>query len=503
MKLDESISRGSAQIYTQSPSLSQQEVPDIAVSVVGLGKLGACMAAAIASRGVRTIGVDVNSTAVDKVHRKLAPVFEPGLAEMIASCDGLLGATVDIETAIRQTSMTFVVVPTPSNADGTFSLKYVCAAMEPIGHALRDKSAWHTVVLTSTVLPGSTEYVVKPLLEKASGKRSGVDFGLCYGPEFIALGSVLRDFLNPDLLLIGECDPRAGELVATFYREALHIDAPAVRMTPVNAELAKIALNTYVTTKITFANMLAELCERLPGGDVDVVTQALGLDRRIGAKYLTGALGYGGPCFPRDNSALARLLDEMGVSSQLPSTVDWLNRSLPGRVVSMIEELAPKPPRRVGVLGLAYKPHTNVVDGSQGIEIARQLAEKDFEVAVFDPVALESARSLLGGAVQYAASVAECVRGATVIVVATAWPEFSSVFEQIQNSTPRPLIIDGWRLLRGSVPSSDGISYRGVGIGHPDDQTSGRLRHFVEQLARPRPVVEAVNEAPRAIAAGE
>ena len=141
MKLDESISRGSAQIYTQSPSLSQQEVPDIAVSVVGLGKLGACMAAAIASRGVRTIGVDVNSTAVDKVHRKLAPVFEPGLAEMIASCDGLLGATVDIETAIRQTSMTFVVVPTPSNADGTFSLKYVCAAMEPIGHALRDKSA--------------------------------------------------------------------------------------------------------------------------------------------------------------------------------------------------------------------------------------------------------------------------------------------------------------------------------------------------------------------------
>jgi UDPglucose 6-dehydrogenase len=241
--------------------------------------------------------------------------------------------------------------------------------------------------------------------------------------------------------------------------------------------------------------MLAELCERLPGGDVDAVTQALGLDRRIGAKYLTGALGYGGPCFPRDNSALARLLEEMGISSQLPSTVDWLNRSLPGRVVSMIE-LAPNPTRRVAVLGLAYKPHTNVVDESQGIAIARQLADKDFEVTVFDPAAIEGARILLGGAVHYATSVAECVRGAAIIVIATGWPEFSSVFQQTENSTPRPLIIDGWRLLRGSVPSSDGISYRGVGIGHPGYETRERLRHFVEQLARPRPVVEEVNEVP-------
>jgi UDPglucose 6-dehydrogenase len=352
------------------------------------------------------------------------------------------------------------------------------------------------------VIPGSTEYMVKPLLEKASGKRCGTGFGLCYSPEFIALGSVLRDFLNPDLLLIGECDPGAGERVAAFYRDALKIEAPAVRMAPVNAELAKIALNTYVTTKITFANMLAELCERLPGGDVDAVTQALGLDRRIGAKYLTGALGYGGPCFPRDNSALARLLEEMGVSSQLPSTVDWLNRSLPGRVVAMIEELAPNP-RRVAVLGLAYKPHTNVVDESQGIAIASQLADKDFEVSVFDPVAIEPARALLGGAVQYATSVAECVRDAAIIVIATGWPEFSSVFQQTEALTPRPLIIDGWRMLRSSIPPSDGISYRGVGIGRPDHETSERLRRFVEQLARPRPEAEEMKEAPTARAAGK
>lgn len=502
MKKDESASQNRAQVNTQSPLESRHLPADTAVSVIGLGKLGACMAAAIASRGVRTIGVDLNPATVDKLQRKLAPVFEPGLAEMIAGCDGSLEATVDIATAIRRSNITFVVVPTPSNDDGSFSLEYVSAAMEPIGRALRDKSTWHTVVLTSTVLPGSTEYVVKPLLEKASSKRCGVDFGLCYSPEFIALGSVLRDFLNPDLLLIGECDPGAGERVAAFYKDALKIDAPAVRMTSVNAELAKIALNTYVTTKITFANMLAELCEQLPGGDVDAVTQALGLDRRIGVKYLTGALGYGGPCFPRDNSALARLLEEMGVSSQLPGTVDWLNRALPGRVVSMIEGLAPNP-RRVAVLGLAYKPHTNVVDESQGVAIADQLAGKGFDVSVFDPVANEPARSLLSGSVQYAASVDECIRGAAIIVIATAWPEFSSVFQQTENLKPRPLIIDGWRQLRGSVPSSDGISYRGVGIGRPNHETAERLRNFVEQLARPKSVVKEVVKVPAARGVGK
>ena len=489
MKQDESASRSRVQVKTQFSSPSRQAVPETAVSVVGLGKLGACMAAAIASRGVRTIGVDLSPTAVEKIRQKLAPVFEPGLAEMIAGCDGKLDATVDLATAVCRTNITFVVVPTPSNPDGSFSLEYVVAAMEPIGRALRDKSDRHTVVLTSTVLPGSTDYVVKPLLEKASGKRCGIDFGLCYSPEFIALGSVLRDFLNPDLLLIGECDAEAGARLESLYR-ALKIEAPAVRMTPVNAELAKIALNTYVTTKITFANMLAELCERLPGGDVDAVTQALGLDRRIGAKYLSGALGYGGPCFPRDNSAMARLLDELGVSSQLPNAVDQFNRSLPGRVVSMIEELGPKP-RRIAVLGLAYKPHTNVVDESQGVAIAQQLADNHFEVSVFDPVAIEPARMLLGGAVQYAKSVAECVRGAAIVVIATAWPEFASVFQQTENANPRPLVIDGWRLLRASIPSSDGVAYRGVGMGRPSSELGDRLRHFIEQLARPGLEVEA------------
>lgn len=463
---------------------------ETAVSVVGLGKLGSCMAAAMASRCVRTIGVDLHPATIEKIQRKLAPVYEPGLAEMIANCNGLLRATADFEFAIRETQLTFVIVPTPSTAEGTFSLEHVCAAMETIGRALRNKSGYHTIVLTSTVLPGSTEYVVKPLLEKASGKICGPDFGLCYSPEFIALGSVLRDFLNPDLLLIGECDSAAGDRLATFYRDAMKIDAPIARMSAVNAELAKIALNSYVTTKITFANLLAEICERLPGGDVDAVTSALGLDQRIGPKYLKGALGYGGPCFPRDNDALATLLEEMGVPADLPRTVDRLNRGSSVRVAALVEEFGFRAPDRVAVLGLAYKPHTNVVEESQGIAIARQLTERGYEVSVYDPVALEAASKCLGSGVEYAASIADCIRAASVVIIATDWPEFRSVFHQVAKSNPRPLILDGWRMLRSSY-GLDAISYRAVGISHGHRENAERLRRFVEPLAGAAPTVAA------------
>lgn len=470
-----------------------------AVSVVGLGKLGACMATAMASRGVKTIGVDVNPACIEKIKSRVAPVFEPGLAEMIAGCDGLLHATIEIEAAVLDTQMTFVVVPTPSTPAGAFSLQHVCAAMEPIARALREKSNHHTVVLTSTVVPGSTDYVIRPLLEKVSGKRCGPDFGLCYSPEFIALGSVLKDFLNPDLLLIGECDSIAGDRLAAFYLESLGIDAPVARMAPVNAELAKLALNTFVTTKITFANLLAEICERLPGGDVDAVTRALGLDSRIGSKYLKGALGYGGPCFPRDNNALAHLLEEMGVSTELPRTVDNLNRHQPARVAALVEEMGFHPPEKLAILGLAYKPNTNVVVDSQGVAIARHLVEKGYEVSVFDPVATEPAREVLGGKVRYGVGVADCVRNAAVVIIATDWPEFRSVFYQTSSSSPRPLILDAWRLLRTAHGSSS--SYRAVGIGLPQRENRERLRRFVEKLARPATITEEASRPPKAEAA--
>src|SRR4051794_6601210 len=229
------------------------------ISIVGLGKLGASMAAAIASRGHEVIGVDITHRAVDAVNAGQAPVQETGLEELIAANRARLRATMSHEEAIHDSELTFVIVPTPSDERGAFSLQYALYAFREIGRALKAKKEWHTVVLTSTVLPGATRYGLVPALEHHSGKRAGDEIGVCYSPEFIALGSVVRDFLNPDFLLIGEIDARSGAHLETCYRDIVGPDVPVRRMTLENAELAKIALNSFLTTKITFANMLAEL----------------------------------------------------------------------------------------------------------------------------------------------------------------------------------------------------------------------------------------------------
>ena len=181
-----------------------------------------------------------------------------------------------------------------------------------IGEALRTKSGYHLVVVTSTVMPGSTGGELQKALEHASGRKVGPELGLCYNPEFIALGSVVRDMLHPDLILIGESDAKAGQMLAELYMRSTNNSPPIYRMNFVNAELSKISINTYVTTKISYANMLAELCDHLDGADAEVVAKTIGDDSRIGRKYLTGAIGYGGPCFPRDNRAFAAL----GINSE-------------------------------------------------------------------------------------------------------------------------------------------------------------------------------------------
>jgi UDPglucose 6-dehydrogenase len=260
------------------------------VSVVGLGKLGVCLAACAASKGVRVIGVDLNPRTIALVNNGKPPVIEPGLAEMIEANRERLKATRDMSVAVAESSISFIVVPTPSEPSGAFSLRYVMRAIEEIGRSLRNKNDYHLVVVVSTVLPGSTEFGILPILERSSGKSCGKDFGLCYGPEFIALGDVLRGMLRPDFVLIGEWDTRAGMILQSWYERFCENSPPICRMNLVNAELTKIAVNTYVTTKISFSNMLSTICERLPGADVDTVTNALGLDSRIGRRYLTGGL---------------------------------------------------------------------------------------------------------------------------------------------------------------------------------------------------------------------
>jgi UDPglucose 6-dehydrogenase len=418
-----------------------------AVAVVGLGKLGSPMAACFAAKGFATVGVDLDPTKVHALNTGRAPIFEPQLQETIDRAEGRLRGTIDLAEAVAATEATFVVVATPSEPEGGFSLRYVLPAFETIGTALREKDGFHLVVLTSTVMPGATDAAIRPLLEEASGKQCGSDFGLCYSPEFIALGSVIRDFLNPDFLLVGESDRHAGDVLSAVYERVCDNDAPIARMNFVNAELAKLSVNAYVTTKITFANTLARLCERLPEADVDVVTGALGLDTRIGPKYLRGAISYGGPCFPRDNIALAALARTLETPSLLAEATDRSNRDAIADLAMLVEENLPEG-GTAGVLGLSYKPNTDVVEESASLLLVSELLSRGVDVVSYDPAAMSNAERVLGESARFAATAEAVLQEADVVVLATPWPELVELDPGLFAPDSRPsVLIDCWRVL--------------------------------------------------------
>jgi UDPglucose 6-dehydrogenase len=434
------------------------------ISVMGLGKLGSPLSACFAARGFRVTGVDVDKNKVDAINRGIPPVHEPGLPELLQESEGRLSATEEVEAAVLGSEATFIVVNTPSEPGGGFSLRYVLPTLEAIGKTLRTKSGFHLVVLTSTVMPGSTSGEVKSTLERASGKTCGQHFGLCYSPEFIALGSVIRDFYFPDFLLIGESDPQSGDILAEIYRRTCKNTPFVARMNFINAEITKLAVNTYITTKISYANMIARLCERLPEADANVVTNALGLDTRIGPRYLKGAVSYGGPCFPRDNRALAALAARVGASSGLAEATDLFNRAQIKSLAELVKGHY-SGDGAIGILGLTYKPDTDVVEEAFGLLLAQELSASNIPVVVYDPSA-DAVRALgQNKTVRCAASAQECIAQSEVVVLATPWQEFREVpAEQWARPQQPRAVIDCWRVLN-HLDGVDGVRYVRLGFG--------------------------------------
>jgi len=433
------------------------------VTVVGLGKLGSPLAAVLASKGHNVIGVDLNAEFVSQINAGQAPVVEPQLQDLITAHRARLRATTDFNDAIPKSDISFIIVPTPSRSDGVFTNQYVVDAVKHIGEALHTTDRYHVVNITSTVMPGSTGGEIREALEKASGRTVGRDVGLTYNPEFIALGSVVHDLLKPDMLLIGESDPRAGDTLSSVYASTVESNPPIQRMNWVNAEITKIAVNTYVTTKISYANMLAELCDRLAGADVDVVTSAIGKDSRIGTKYLKGALGYGGPCFPRDNKAFAALAQSVGAPADIAVATDVINRRQIDRVLQAVQGLAANG-ASVAVLGMSYKPNTPVVEESQGVMIAQRLASSGFQVVVYDPFALPNTTALLQDEAIPMQSASDAVRAADVVVIAVPSPEYADIPAEIYSEDGRRrTVVDCWRCTPPDLSKFADVVHLGMG----------------------------------------
>jgi UDPglucose 6-dehydrogenase len=416
------------------------------LAVVGLGKLGAPIVAVLASKGYHVVGIDTNPHFVEKINNHLAPVQEPHLQELLSAHKSRISATSDWSKAVGESDITLVIVPTPSGADGAFRNDYVLSVMDEVGRVLIHKEGYHLVVVHSTTMPGSMGGPIRQRLEAASGRKVGPELGLCYNPEFIALGDVINGLLHPDFVLIGESDKKAGDLLESIYRKVVGPSANVARMNFANAELTKISVNTYVTMKISFANALGEICDRLDGADVDVVADAIGRDTRIGKKYLKPAVGYGGPCFPRDTIAFSRMAHLAGGTADLALATDTINRRQVVRLTEMVGDMI-STGGTVAVLGLSYKPNTPVIEESQGVMLAKALHEAGFAVVAHDPLAGGAAAAVLVEATRVLPSTREALAQADVAVIITPWPEYARISPSWATDGRTRFIIDCWRQL--------------------------------------------------------
>lgn len=353
------------------------------VAVIGLGKLGLPLAALLANSENEVLGFDSSISVRDSLKNENFDFNEPQLSILLKTGRSNFTILDSILDVTKEVEVIFIIVPTPSETNGGFSNDYVIDVVNKIGLAIRGKENKIVVDIVSTVMPNSCEGVIRETLETSSERTLGENLGLCYNPEFIALGSVIHDMEYPDMHLIGQSSAWAGALIEKALKSITKRDVPARRMTLTEAELVKIAVNNFVTMKISYANLLYQAALTLGNINIDVVTGAIGLDSRIGGKYLKAAAPYGGPCFPRDTRALSYLYQEMGLINSLSAATDSANRShvdfLTNFIHSNVQESA-----SIGLVGLSYKTGTQVVEESPGMAIGKKLEKLGHRINFWD-----------------------------------------------------------------------------------------------------------------------
>ena len=351
--------------------------------VVGCGKLGAPLVACLANAGHKVVGIDVSKELIENLDSGIVTWNEPGLAQLISDNKTNITFQGSYEGAFKNAEATFIIVPTPSVLTGEFSNKFVLEAVTKVGEELsKTLKSKHLVVIVSTVMPGSTQGEIKKTLHDAAGKVAK-DVRICYSPEFIALGTVIKNMQFPDMVLIGEEEKEAGDLLAEISLSIVKNTPQVMRLTLSEAEICKIAINSFVTTKISFSNQISEICEMTTGASAQRVLSAIGADSRIGRSYLNAGTGFGGPCFPRDNRAFRKYANSIGVDADLSIATDSINVRQDQRIIRLIEGKV-APGSKILVVGLSYKPDTDVIEESPAVAFIERAQQAGYLVDAID-----------------------------------------------------------------------------------------------------------------------
>lgn len=444
------------------------------ISIVGTGYVGLVSGVCLAEQGHDVICVDVDASKVERINAAIPPIHENGLAELLAkACGGNFRATTDLRTAVMGSELSMVAVGTPFDGE-EIDLQYIRAAAWQIGQILRDKTSYHVVVVKSTVVPGTTTDVVLPLLEEASGKKAGADFGVGMNPEFLREGEAVKDFLFPDRIVIGGIDKRTLDVIASIYQPFEGVDI--LRTDPRTAEMIKYTANSLLATMISFSNEIGKLCAAVPEVDATEVMRGVHLDKRLSpilpngsrvipsfTTYLEAGCGFGGSCFPKDVKALIAHGHKLGLAMDLLDSVIRVNDAQPQCMLDLLGRHFPDLRHLpVAVLGVAFKPGTDDIRESPALPVIHGLLEGGAHVSAFDPIARREAEKHFGkNAVRFADSLEEAVTGTMAVLLITRWPEFDKLPQLLAAMEDAPLFIDGRRAIpRHAVPR-----YEGIGIG--------------------------------------
>jgi UDPglucose 6-dehydrogenase len=431
------------------------------ICVVGTGYVGLVTGACLADLGMNVTCVDNDQRKIDMLLRGEMPIYEPGLDALVAKNAKAerLHFAGDLSTAIQSALAIFIAVGTPPKEDGSADLSYVIQVAESIA----DNLTGYKVVVTKSTVPIGTGQLIERIIRKRTGDE--FPFSVVSNPEFLREGSAIEDFMHPDRVVIGARDPQAVAIMRDIYSPLHRIETPFVITNVESSELIKYASNAFLATKITFINEVAELCERL-GADVHHVAKGMGLDQRIGPKFLHPGPGYGGSCFPKDTQALADIARTAGRPFEIVETVIEVNERMKQRAVEKVLAALDGGPvgKTVALLGLSFKPETDDMRESAAIPLARALVDGGATVRAFDPVAMDNARPLLPDSVRYCNDSYDAARGADLLVIVTEWNQFRSLdLEKIRAVLARPAVVDLRNVYQPEKMREYGFEYEAMG----------------------------------------
>lgn len=429
------------------------------IAVIGTGYVGLVSGACFAEFGVDVTCVDVDVTKIDKLNNGIIPIYEPGLDSIVKKnvAAGRLHFTTDIKSAVEGALVIFLAVGTPPQPDGTPDMSYYRQAAKDIAESMNG----YKVLVTKSTVPVRTgkwlrEFVTENL-------KIETDFGVASNPEFLREGAAIEDFMRPDRVVIGSNEDRAIDVMKDLYRPLFLIETPIVITSLEAAELIKYAANAFLATKITFINEMANLCDAI-GCDVHDVARGMGMDNRIGRKFLHPGPGYGGSCFPKDTRALTTVADQFGVETRIVDAVIEANERQRDAMIPKIEKLVGGlNGKRIGILGLSFKPETDDMRESPAIDIIAQILKRGATVKAYDPVAMDESRHFIDG-IEYATDEYDAIDGADALIILTEWNQFRALdLEKVKSLLSSPKIADLRNIYEPKDMRDLGFEYVGVG----------------------------------------